>query len=81
MNRIVKKHPLNVKGKYYILRDGCVCSGGCEMVAPHIFKDGSQVKYGFYVAKQPENAEEEDLCQEAMMCCPVEAIFDDGEEQ
>ena len=32
-----------------------------------------------YVKKQPENETEEDNCQKAMGCCPVEAIGDDGE--
>jgi ferredoxin len=79
MDKNVRKHPLNVKGKYYILGEGCACSGACEMAAPDIFKDGSHIEYGFYVARQPATPEEEDACVEAMMCCPFEAIFDDGE--
>ena len=31
-----------------------------------------------FVAKQPANEEEEQLCQEAVENCPVEAIGDDG---
>jgi 4Fe-4S single cluster domain of Ferredoxin I len=34
---------------------------------------------GAYVFKQPETLEEEELCKEAMMCCPMFAIYDDGE--
>lgn len=78
---MVKKHPLNVRGKYYIVDGDCASSGACEMVAPHIFKDGSSVEYGFYVAKQPETVDEEEACREALMCCPFEAIRDDGDEQ
>jgi ferredoxin len=31
-----------------------------------------------YVYKQPVNADEEELCIEALEGCPVEAIGDDG---
>ena len=71
-----KIHPLNAKGKYYIDQDTCSGSAACEYHAPKNFKfeDGY-----FFVVKQPETAEEEKQCQEAMNACPVEAIHDDGE--
>ena len=76
MSEEIRKHPLNVKGKYYIDQDCCTYSGACEYVAPSNFK----CEDGFvYVFKQPEMPEEEAKCKEAKMCCPVEAIFDDGE--
>ncbi len=31
-----------------------------------------------FVYKQPENEEEKALCDEALTCCPVEAIGNDG---
>ena len=31
-----------------------------------------------FVYKQPQSAEETALCEEAMSCCPVEAIGNDG---
>ena len=31
------------------------------------------------VFKQPDAAQQESLCREAMECCPVEAIGDDGQ--
>jgi ferredoxin len=31
-----------------------------------------------FVYKQPETEEEKTLCDEAMSCCPVEAIGNDG---
>ena len=31
-----------------------------------------------FVYKQPETEDENALCQEAMSCCPVEAIGNDG---
>jgi ferredoxin len=74
----VKIHPLNVKGKYYIDIDVCTCSAACEYSAPnHIVIDDQD--YTAYFAKQPQNSEEEEQCREAMNCCPVEAILDDGE--
>ena len=70
-------HPLNAKGKYYVDQNTCTCSAACEQVAPKNFKFSEDS--GFYVDKQPETAEEEAQCKEAIRCCPVEAIYDDGE--
>jgi ferredoxin len=33
-----------------------------------------------FVFKQPETEEETTLCEEALLCCPVEAIGNDGEQ-
>lgn len=74
----VKIHPLNVKGKYYIDYDQCFCDTACEYSAPNNIKIDT-INCSAYFAKQPENQEEEKSCQEAMDCCPVEAILDDGE--
>ena len=79
MNYEIKKHPLNVKGKYYVDQNSCTCSAACEYVASNNFAI-DEVHISAYVFKQPETPEEEAQCQEAMMCCPVEAIFDDGED-
>ena len=74
----MKIHPLNAKGKYYIDIDTCTCSAACEIRAPnHIVIDDKD--YTAYFAKQPETPLEKAQCEEAMDCCPVEAIFDDGE--
>lgn len=77
MDKNLKIHPLNAKGKYYVDQDTCTCSAACEVVAPNNFADGGE-EYGFYVIKQPETPDEKDRCKEAMWCCPVEAIHDDG---
>ncbi len=79
MNKNIKIHPLNAKGKYYVDYDTCTCSAACEYTAPNNFKYGNDKEYGFYVAKQPEMPEELAQCQEAMNCCPVEAIYNDGD--
>lgn len=80
MKKDVELHPLNAKGKYYIDQNTCLCSDACAYTAPNIFSYDIDSNLGYYVAKQPENSEEELLCQEAMRDCPVEAISDDGEE-
>jgi len=78
MSNNIKLHPLHVKGKYYVDYNVCTCSAACEFYAPNNFKiDGTEITA--YISKQPETPEEEAQCQEAMMCCPVEAIYDDGD--
>ncbi len=74
----MKIHPLNAKGKYYVDIDVCTCSAACELRAPKHIKFDTE-NYSAYFAKQPETPEEEISCQEAMDCCPVEAILNDGE--
>lgn len=78
MSQEVKRHPLNVKGKYYVDYDACLDHECCVVEAPNNFRIGRQT-WGAYIFKQPETSEEEAQCNEAKMCCPVEAIFDDGE--
>jgi ferredoxin len=63
------------KYSFYVDRECILCSV-CSDAAPDNFKvsddDSHDICY-----KQPENDEALDLCQEAMECCPVEAIGDD----
>lgn len=66
----------NVPGKYYVDEE-CILCGDCVERAPDNFEMGDQFAY---TKKQPENADEEEQCQDAMECCPVEAIGDDGED-
>lgn len=67
----------NVSGKYYV-DSSCIDCDVCRTTAPDNFQANEDEGYS-YVYKQPENDEEEALCQEAMEGCPVEAIGDDGE--
>jgi ferredoxin len=69
-----KKNPLNVPGKYYVT-DDCLFCEVCVDDAPNIFRLAGGMSH---VYKQPETAEEERQCQEAMRTCCVEAIKDDG---
>jgi ferredoxin len=80
MSEEVKKHPLNVKGKYYVDQDSCIWCATCVDTAPNNFKLEEQNNYeiGAYVFKQPQTPTEKELCEEAVMCCPYEAIHNDG---
>ncbi len=71
------KHPENVKGRYYVDTE-CIDCDVCRDTAPMNFTRQDDGGYS-YVFKQPENDEEEEMCQEAMESCPVEAIGNDGE--
>ena len=70
------KLPENEPGKFYV--DGqCIDCDVCRDTAPSNFARNDENGYS-YVYKQPENSAEADLCVEALMACPVEAIGDDG---
>jgi len=66
----------NVRGKYYV-DDQCIDCDVCRDTSPANFMRCDENGYSF-VWKQPETPEEEALCEEALMACPVEAIGDDG---
>jgi len=68
----------NVAGKYYV-DSNCIDCDVCRETAPENFMANEDEGYS-YVFKQPENAEEEAQCRDAMESCPVEAIGDDGDE-
>lgn len=69
--------PENVAGRFYVDRY-CVDCEVCRDIAPDNFKRIAAKRY-VIAYKQPGNAEQERLCREAMDCCPVEAIGDDGQ--
>jgi ferredoxin len=71
------KYPDNVPGKFYV-DDTCIDCDACRATAPDNFSRNEDGGYSF-VSKQPENAEEEQLCKDALEGCPVEAIGDDGD--
>jgi ferredoxin len=66
----------NVAGKWYVDRQCILCSL-CSELAPKNFKESPTGDHD-HVFKQPENADEEAQCKEAMDQCPVEAIGNDG---
>jgi ferredoxin len=50
----------------------------CRVTAPSNFQRDEEKGYS-YVSRQPATPDEEAQCQEAMDCCPVEAIGDNGD--
>jgi ferredoxin len=67
----------NVAGAYYV-DSSCIDCDVCRDTAPENFIRSDQNSYSF-VYKQPETDEERAACEEALSCCPVEAIGNDGE--
>jgi ferredoxin len=76
MSEVANKYPENAVGRYYV-DDQCIDCDQCRETAPDIFRRDEATGHS-YVFRQPETPEEEALCQEAMLSCPVEAIGDDG---
>ena len=66
------KQPENVEGNYYVDEE-CIDCDLCREEAPNNFTRQEEEGYS-YVYKQPENAEEEEECKNALANCPVEAI-------
>lgn len=76
MAEITDKLPENTRGKYYV-DSQCIDCDVCRDTSPSNFTRDDNNGYS-YVYKQPETAEEVELCEEALAACPVEAIGDDG---
>jgi ferredoxin len=68
----------SVPGKYYVDAQ-CIDCDVCRVTAPQNFQRSEDKGYS-YVFRQPETAEEDAQCQEAMDSCPVEAIGSDGDQ-
>jgi ferredoxin len=77
MADVANKYAQNVIGKFYV-DDQCIDCDLCRETAPANFTRDDDGGHS-YVFKQPENADEENLCKEAMEGCPVEAIGNDGD--
>jgi ferredoxin len=67
----------NIKGRFYVDRQ-CIDCDLCRETAPTCFTRFDEGGHS-YVYKQPETAEEQALCQEALEGCPVDAIGKDGD--
>lgn len=76
MAEIEDKLKDNVRGKFYVDRQ-CIDCDVCRDTSPKNFTRNDENGYS-YVQKQPETKEEQELCEDAMNACPVEAIGDDG---
>ena len=77
MADVINKYPENVPGKYYV-DDQCIDCDRCRQTAPKNFTRDEESGHS-YVFRQPQTAEEEAQCAQALRECPVEAIGDDGE--
>jgi ferredoxin len=70
------KFEQNAEGKFYV-DDQCIACDACVMEAQGFFEMNDEEGHA-YVAKQPSNANEEEMCMAALDACPVEAIGNDG---
>jgi ferredoxin len=68
--------PENVPGTYYVDTQ-CIDCDVCRDTAPGNFTRSDNNGYSF-VFKQPATTDEQALCEEALLACPVEAIGNDG---
>lgn len=68
----------NVPGVYYV-DSSCIDCDVCRDTAPENFRRADANSYS-YVFNQPSTEEERAACDEALTCCPVEAIGNDGEQ-
>lgn len=67
----------NAPGKMFV-DQSCIACDACVLSAPNNFAMHDEDGHA-YVKKQPNSAEEEAACKEAMEGCPVEAIGDFAE--
>ena len=70
------KVPGQASGRFYV-DSQCIDCDLCRETAPANFQRSDEQGFS-YVYKQPETAEEEMLCKDALDNCPVEAIGSDG---
>lgn len=70
------KNSDNLPGAYYV-DDQCIACDACVIAAKDFF-GMNDIDGRAYVFKQPTNATETLLCEEALGECPVDAIGNDG---
>lgn len=76
MAEIALKWAENEPGKYYVDEE-CIDCNLCSEIAPDNFRVNEEEGHDF-VYQQPLTEDQEELCDEAMEACPVEAIGNDG---
>lgn len=72
MARIADRYADNSDGPFFVDSD-CIACDTCHGIAPRHFKLTSDHDHAI-VFCQPCHPEEIALCEEALRCCPVEAI-------
>ncbi len=77
MAEVCARLPENVRGRFYVDAQ-CIGCEVCRTTAPRNFRlDPSRgIAYVFHQPSRPLHLER---CLDAMACCPVEAIGDDGD--
>lgn len=70
------KYAENAAGKYYVT-DQCNACGLCKSVADTLFDFNNEGTY-YFVARQPSNAEEQTMMDEAIEFCTANALWWDG---
>lgn len=68
----------NTPGKYYVL-DDCNGCGLCRSLAGSFFNYVEGGKY-YYIQRQPMDMNEDDIMQEAIELCTMNAIRSDGDQ-
>jgi ferredoxin len=71
-SQLKMRREINAPGPLYVDKS-CLSCEACWKTAPHIFKSHPLETYA-YVAQQPENPEEHELCQEIKKLCPAGSI-------
>jgi ferredoxin len=72
------KWTMNKEGEFYV-DDQCIACDACVVEAPNHFAMNDDDGHA-YVTKQPDTDEAQEECDNALACCPVGAIGDDGTE-
>ncbi|MCT4642053.1 MAG: ferredoxin [Bacteriovoracaceae bacterium] len=67
----------NTEGKFYV-DDQCIACDACVVEAPNHFSMNDDDAHA-YVSKQPQGDSEIEEVENALACCPVGAIGDDGQ--
>ena len=71
----VYKYTENVEGSFFVT-DECIACDTCTDISSLHFKLTDDYDHAF-VCKQPENTDQTQLCNEALIACPVGAIKND----
>ena len=74
-----EKNDLNQPGKYYVDIE-CINCDACILIASEHFGLDEEQDIVF-VKRQPSSNDEIELCEEALVGCPVEAIGNDGDQE
>ena len=72
MANFAERVPDNQPGPYFV-DSSCIDCDTCRCISPELFRRNDEEGYS-YVQRQPQCSTEEQQMEEAMDCCPVDAI-------